>query len=276
MGPWFETKCKIVPLDDQLSKVKQSNLKQLLDQRAALYNRREFIATDPISVPHRFSAKQDIEIAGLFAAVLAWGNRTTIINNANRIMQLMDEAPYDFLLNHHETDLKRFLSFAHRTFNATDLLYFIYFLQDHYQRFHSLEDAFVPAATYKEVTIEQALIHFHHYFFSIEHPERTRKHISTPSRNSACKRLCMYLRWMVRADDQGVDFGIWKKISPAQLITPLDVHVARVAKRLKLLPDEKSNWKNALLLTEQLRAFDSYDPVRYDFALFGLGAEERL
>lgn len=265
-----------MPLDNQLAPVDPKKLKELLEQRAALYNRKEFIAKDPVSVPHRFSKMQDIEIAGLFAAILAWGNRTTIINNANRIMELMDEAPYDFLLNHQENDLKKFMVFAHRTFNATDLLYFIYFLQDHYQRFDSLEDAFVPLEVYTLPTIEQALVHFHHYFFSIEHPERTRKHISTPSRNSACKRLCMYLRWMVRSDKCGVDFGIWKKISPAQLVCPLDVHVARVAKRLQLLPDEKSNWKNALLLTKQLSAFDANDPARYDFALFGLGAEERL
>lgn len=250
-------------------------LKKLLDDRAAFYNQPRFIADDPISVPHRFSYKQDIEIAGFFAAILAWGRRTTIINNANRLMTWMDEAPYEFIKSHEESDLKRFLSFAHRTFNATDLLYFLDFLKKHYALHDSLETAFLPKEQ-NSPDIEPHLIHFHDYFFSIEHPQRTLKHIATPLRNSACKRLCMFLRWMVRKDEQGVDFGLWEKISSAQLICPLDVHVAGVAHRLGLLPHEKCNWKNAILLTEQLRLMDAADPVRYDFALFGLGAEERM
>lgn len=251
-------------------------LKNLLDEKVRLYNQPSFIDRDPISVPHRFTNKPDIEISGLFAAVLAWGNRTSIINNCNRLMHWMDEAPHDFILHHKETDLKRFLSFAHRTFNATDLLYFIAFLQYHYTNYTSLEDAFVPAKTYRHDTVEQALVHFHNYFFSIEHPERTRKHISTPERKSACKRINMYLRWMVRKDNNGVDFGIWKKISPRQLICPLDVHVARVAQRLNLLENDKSNWQNALILTMQLRQLNPNDPAMYDYALFGLGMAERF
>ena len=250
-------------------------LKKLLDDRAAFYNQPRFIEDDPISVPHRFTLKQDVEIAGFFAAVLAWGRRTTIINNANRLMAWMDQAPYQFITQHAEGDLKRFLSFAHRTFNATDLLYFIDFLKRHYTEKESLESAFLPAAGHS-LTIEPHLIHFHRYFFSAEHPQRILKHIATPLRNSACKRLCMFLRWMVRQDNRGVDFGLWQEISAAQLVCPLDVHVAGVAHRLGLLPHEKSNWKNALLLTEQLRQMDPQDPVRYDFALFGLGAEERM
>jgi len=251
-------------------------LKNLLNDKVRLYDQPSFIKGDPIQVPHRFSKKQDIEIAGLFAAVLAWGNRTTIINNCNKLMQLMDNALHDFILNHKDTDLKPFLSFVHRTFNATDLLYFIYFLQFHYQQHNSLEDAFVPEKNYKYDTVEQALVHFHNYFFSLEHPERTIKHISTPARKSACKRINMYLRWMVRKDNSNVDFGIWKKISPRQLVCPLDVHVARVAHRLELLPDEKSNWNNALQLTMQLRQLNPDDPAVYDFALFGLGMAERF
>lgn len=252
-----------------------SALKKLLDDRAAFYNQPGFIEADPISVPHRFSLKQDIELSGFFAAILAWGRRSMIINNANRLMAWMDEAPYQFITTHTDRDLKRFLTFAHRTFNATDLLYFLHFLKHHYATHDSLETAFLPLAN-KELTIAPNLIHFHNYFFSIEHPQRTLKHIATPLRNSACKRLCMFLRWMVRTDENGVDFGLWKKIAPAQLICPLDVHVAGVAHRLGLLPNEKSNWKNASALTAQLRLMDPEDPARYDFALFGLGAEEKL
>lgn len=251
-------------------------LKNLLDDKVRLYDQPSFIKGDPIQIPHRFSKRQDIEIAGLFASVLAWGNRTTIINNCNKLMQLMDNAPHDFILNHKDTDLKAFLGFVHRTFNATDLLYFIHFLQFHYQQHNSLEDAFVADKKYTNNTVEQALVYFYNYFFSLEHPERTIKHISTPARKSACKRINMYLRWMVRKDNSNVDFGIWKKISPRQLVCPLDVHVARVAHRLELLPDEKSNWNNALQLTRQLRQLNPDDPAVYDFALFGLGMAERF
>ncbi|MBA3829636.1 MAG: TIGR02757 family protein [Taibaiella sp.] len=250
-------------------------LKQLLDEKVEFYNKPAFIEKDPVQIPHAFSATQDIEISGLFAAVLAWGNRTTIINNCRKLMGWMDNKPYDFILHHRDTDLKPFVHFAHRTFNATDLLYFISFLQYHYSTHASLEDAFVPGRKYIGEDVEAALVHFHNYFFSIEHPERTKKHISTPERKSACKRINMYLRWMVRKDKSGVDFGIWKKIRPSQLICPLDVHVARVAYRLGLLENEKSDWKNAQLLTEQLRILNPNDPAIYDYALFGLGMAER-
>jgi uncharacterized protein (TIGR02757 family) len=251
-------------------------LKQFLDAKVKIYNQPAFIGKDPISIPHSFAKKQDIEISGLFAAVLAWGNRTTIINNCRKLMDWMDNKPYEFVLHHKETDLKSFMQFAHRTFNATDLLYFISFLKYHYSRSHSLEDAFVSGKLYEHDTVEQALIHFQNYFFSIEHPARTRKHIATPERNSACKRINMYLRWMVRQDTKGVDFGIWKKIKPRQLVCPLDVHVARVAERLELLDNIKSTWRNALHLTSQLREFNPKDPAIYDFALFGLGMAERF
>jgi uncharacterized protein (TIGR02757 family) len=220
-------------------KKEMNHLKPFLDAKVAQYNHTSFIEKDPISIPHTFTKKQDIEIAGLFAATLAWGNRTTIINNCRKLMIWMDNAPHDFIVHHKDTDLKPFVAFAHRTFNATDLLYFISFLQQHYLSHNSLEDAFVPVNTYKEEHAGPALVHFHDYFFSIEHPERTKKHIATPARNSACKRLNMYLRWMVRKDNAGVDFGIWKKIKPHQLICPLDVHVARVALRLELLDNIK-------------------------------------
>jgi uncharacterized protein (TIGR02757 family) len=252
-----------------------TRLKNLLDEKVRLYNQPSFISGDPIVVPHSFTKKQDVEIAGLFAAMLAWGNRTSIINNCRKLMGWMDSAPHDFILNHKDTDLKKMLGFAHRTFNATDLLYFIDLLQYHYRQHNSLEDAFAPEKKYVHDTVEQALVHFHNYFFSIEHPDRTRKHISTPQRKSACKRINMYLRWMVRKDKHGVDFGIWKKISPAQLVCPLDVHVARVAQRLGLIENDKSNWQNALQLTYHLRELNPKDPAVYDYALFGLGMAER-
>lgn len=253
----------------------KDTLKKLLDNKAAFYDQPGFITGDPICIPHSFTRLQDVEISGLFAATLAWGNRTTIINNCRKLMQWMDNAPYDFVLHHRDTDLKPFLQFAHRTFNATDLLYFMEFLRYHYSTHSSLESAFVPGKKYEEQHVGPALIQYHNYFFSIEHPERTRKHVATPQRNSACKRLNMYLRWMVRKDKSGVDLGLWKKIKPHQLICPLDVHVARVAHRLELIDDNKADWKNALLLTERLKEMNPADPAWYDYALFGLGAEER-
>lgn len=252
------------------------SLKRFLDEKVKVYNQPSFIEKDPVCIPHAFTKKQDIEISGLFAAVLAWGNRTTIINNCHKLMGWMGNSPHDFVLNHKDTDLKPFVGFAHRTFNTTDLLYFMELLQYHYRQHSSLEDAFVPGKKYTEDNVEKALISFHRYFFSIEHPERTKKHISTPERNSACKRLNMYLRWMVRNDSKGVDFGIWKKIKPHQLICPLDVHVARVAERLGMLDNIKSNWNNALQLTARLKELNPGDPAIYDYALFGLGMAERF
>jgi len=254
----------------------RKRLKELLDEKVRLYNQPSFIAGDPVSVPHQFVKKEDIEISGLFAAVLAWGNRTTIINNCNKLMQWMGHAPHEFILHHRDTDLRPFVHFVHRTFNATDLLYFISFLKFHYTKYSTLEDAFVPDKKYTATNVEEALVHFHNYFFSIEHPERTKKHVATPARKSACKRINMYLRWMVRNDQCGVDFGLWKKIAPHQLVCPLDVHVARVAHRLQLLPDVQSNWKNAVMLTGLLKQFNPSDPAMYDYALFGLGMAERL
>lgn len=249
----------------------------LLKKKAQQYNHPDFIAKDPISVPHRFTRQQDIEIAGFFAALLAWGNRTSIINSSNKIMAMMGDEPYAFILEHQASDLKPMLQFAHRTFNATDLYYCIAFLQAHYRQYPSLEDAFVPDSTYTAADVGKALIHFHHYFFSLpEFPERTRKHIANPERKSACKRLNMYLRWMVRKDKMGVDFGLWKKLRPEHLICPLDVHVAHVAHRFGLIATVKADWNNSLLLTEQLRLIDKKDPSQFDYALFGLGVEERF
>lgn len=249
-------------------------LKDFLDRKVEEYNKPSFIAADPIAVPHSFSKKQDIEIAGFFAAIFAWGIRTTIIRKATELMKLMDNKPHDFIVNHQEEDRRRLEGFCHRTFNDTDLLYFVSFLQHHYRNYNSLEDAFAG----KGVSgVEGYLNYFYTYFFSLEDvPNRTRKHIAAPMKNSACKRINMFLRWMVRDDNKGVDFGIWKKIKPSELVCPLDLHVARVAKKFKLIDRPNSDWQSAVDLTQHLRRFDPEDPVKYDFALFALGVAERF
>ncbi|HOA37320.1 MAG TPA: TIGR02757 family protein [Flavihumibacter sp.] len=248
-----------------------------LNRKYEEYNRPAFIESDPVQVPHRFSQPADIEIAGLFAALFAWGNRRTIINKATELMALMDNAPHAFVLQHEEKDRQRFLSFAHRTFNATDLLYFLEFLQQHYRQHPSLEKAFLQGMQRGDKDTTGALDGFHRYFFSLDDaPARTRKHIAAPFRGSSCKRLNMYLRWMVRSDGRGVDFGIWQKIKPAQLVIPIDLHVARVAKRLGVLSRETVDWQAALELTDWLRSLDKNDPVKYDFALFALGVVEKF
>lgn len=265
---------------DQVNLLMQNpSLREFLGRKAAEYNQPSFIRTDPVSVPHMFTKKQDIEIAGFFAAIFAWGNRTTIIRKATQLMQLMDMAPHQFITQHRETDLQRLLAFKHRTFNTTDLLYFIAFLRQHYLENASLESAFVahPDLQQEDEPVEAALNYFHHYFFSLEDaPARTRKHIATPAKNSTCKRLNMFLRWMVRSDQSGVDFGIWKQLRPSQLICPIDVHVARVASRFNLVSRKQVDWLTALELTNRLRKLDKDDPVKYDFALFGLGVMEKF
>jgi uncharacterized protein (TIGR02757 family) len=256
-----------------LQKLKPYELKEFLEEKVEKFNQPQFIINDPLSVPHMFSKKQDIEIAGFFAAMLAWGQRVTIIRKCKELLQRMDNDPHQFILSHKPNDLKTFQDFKHRTFNSTDALYFIESLKSIYSKFDSLESAFLVPV--KAESIETGLINFHHLFFSLpDHPHRTKKHLPTPERKSTCKRLVMYLRWMVRADNKGVDFGIWKKISPSQLICPCDLHVDRVARKLKLIKRKQTDWQTALELTDNLKKFDPADPVKYDFALFGLGIEE--
>lgn len=258
----------------KISKLSETDLRDFLDSRVDLYNRSGFIQNDPISIPHQFTKRQDIEIAGLFAAVLAWGQRVTIINKCNELMELMDQSPYEFIVGHKTSDLRRLKEFKHRTFNSVDLNYFISFLSFHYGSHDSLEDLFLSG---EEKNVEGGLIRFHNQFFSLDHyPSRTRKHISTPERKSACKRINMYLRWMVRSDDRGVDFGLWKRIRSSQLVCPCDVHVERVARKLRLMKNNPLNWQTAVDLTERLKKFDPNDPVKYDFALFGLGIDENF
>lgn len=254
-------------------KYTKSQLKDLLDSRVARYNTPAFIPLDPVSIPHMYSRKQDIEIAGFFAAVLAWGQRKTIVAKCKELMRYMDEAPYDFIRHHTEADLKPFADFKHRTFNGTDTLYFIEFLKTYYQKHESLEDAF--AALPHEESVEGALVRFHQLFFSLpDFPSRTQKHIATPMRKSTCKRLNMYLRWMVRKDDTGVDFGLWNSIKMSQLVCPCDLHVDRVARSLNLITRKPTDWLTAMELTINLRKLDPADPIKYDFALFGLGVIE--
>lgn len=258
----------------------KDEIHQLLDQKVKQYNHIEFIEKDPICIPHLFTKQQDIEIAGFFAAIFAWGNRTTIINKSKELLERMDNAPFAFCTQHQEKDLKKLLGFAHRTFNDTDLLYCIEFFKQHYSKNESLESAFFNSKSIgsinKTSVVEKALIHFQDYFFSLDDvPARTKKHIASPVSGSTCKRLNMFLRWMVRKDNQGVDFGIWKKISPADLIMPIDVHVARVSRGLGIVKRIQTDWQTAIELTNYCRTLDPKDPVKYDFALFSLGVIEK-
>lgn len=248
----------------------------LLEENCSRYNQIDFIENDPISIPHLFSKKQDIEIAGFFTAMLSWGQRKTILQNSNKLMQLFGNEPFNFILHHSDKDLIALQHFKHRTFNYTDLLYFIAFFKHYYQQNETLENAFMANNSKGEINIEQGLIQFHNLFFSLEdYPIRTIKHVSTPAKKSTCKRLNMYLRWMVRQDNNGVDFGIWKNIPMSQLYIPYDVHVERFAHKLNLINTTKRNWETVIELTNKLKLIDSKDPVRFDFALFGMGIAEK-
>ena len=252
------------------------SLREFLEQQYHLYNTPDFIINDPVSVPHKFTKLQDIEIIGFWTAILAWGQRVTIINKANELIQLMENAPFDFIVNHEEKHLKRFKNFKHRTFNYTDTLYFIHVLKKIYTTHKSLEETFLFSGYKKEITVENMLINFHNNFFDDENaPHRTKKHVPTPASKSTCKRLNMFLRWMVRKDDKGGDFGVWNSIRPDQLICPLDVHVDRIARKLKLIDRKQNDWQTAKELTLNLKKFDASDPVKYDFALFGSGVMEK-
>ncbi len=254
-------------------------LKKILDQKVRQYNKLDFIEKDPICIPHQFKKQQDIEIAAIFAAIFAWGNRTTIINKSNELLERMDHAPYDFCIHHQPKDLKKLLDFVHRTFNDTDALYCVEFFKHHYSKNETLETAFFENQfTHKKIhNVQSALANFQSYFMSLEDaPRRTQKHVSSPASGSTCKRLNMFLRWMVRKDKQGVDFGLWNSIKPADLIIPIDVHVARVSRALGILKRPQTDWLAAMELTEYCRTLDPKDPVKYDFALFSLGVIEKF
>ncbi len=253
-----------------------ATLRELLETKAQQYHRAGFIGEDPIVLPHRFNAPADIEIAGFFAAILAWGNRTTIIKKGSELLARMDDAPHQFIVGHSEDERRKLLGFVHRTFQEMDLLYFVHWLQAHYRAHDSLEAAFRAEPGVGQPRVEAALNAFKVRFFSLpEAPLRTRKHIASPAEGSACKRLNMFLRWMVRSKAGGVDFGLWTSLQPSDLVCPLDTHVARTARRLGLITRPQNDWKAALELTETLREMDPNDPVRFDYALFGLGLEDR-
>ena len=250
------------------------DIKEFLDEKVDQYNNPKFIETDPIQIPHQFTRKEDIEISGFLVATIAWGNRKMIIKNGYRLMELMGNHPYEFIMNHNQNQLDRFDSFVHRTFNAIDLKYFVEALNNIYTNHNGLETIFTNNAS--PTSMQPAIHEFKKVFFSLAHPIRTRKHVSDPNENSAAKRLNMYLRWLIRDDNRGVDFGLWKSISPSILSCPLDVHSGNVARKLGLISRTQNDAKALLELDTCLRNFDKTDPVKYDFALFGLGVFERF
>lgn len=250
----------------------KTDLKEFLDAKVVQYNNTKFIDSDPIQIPHRFSLKEDIEIAGILTATISWGNRKSIINNANRMMNSFGNSPYDFIMNHKESDLEGLQHFVHRTFNGKDLIQFIKSLNHIYTHHVGLEHIF--ALKSEKHSLQNSISYFKSVFFEIEHESRTQKHISDPLKNSAAKRINMFLRWMIRNDNAGVDFGIWKKLSPSQLSCPLDVHSGNVARKLGLLNRKQNDAKALAELDASLRKLDPHDPVKYDYALFGLGVFE--
>jgi uncharacterized protein (TIGR02757 family) len=257
-----------------VSKLNFSELKEFLDAKVVQYNTPDFIGSDPLQIPHRYSLKKDIEISGFLTATIAWGNRKSIINNANRLMTLMDDAPYQFVMQHQPNDLESLKSFVHRTFNGLDCIQFIESLKHIYTNHNGLEGIF---NTHAETDSLQGAIHqLKQHFFEIDHLQRTQKHISDPLKKSAAKRINMFLRWMVRPNDTKVDFGLWTQLSPSQLSCPLDVHSGNVARKLGLLKRVQNDARALAELDVSLRRLDSNDPVKYDFALFGLGVFEKF
>lgn len=250
-----------------------SIVKELLDEKYFAFNHKSFIETDPISIPHLFTKKEDIEISGLLIATIAWGQRKSIINNGHKLMQFMNHEPHDFILNFSKKDELRFQDFVHRTFNASDCIFFLRALKNIYLNHGGLEQVFSNQLS-KNSNIQSAIVNFRTVFLSLKHEPRVGKHLSNPLKNSSAKRLCMYLRWLVRKDNQGVDFGLWKNIKPSQLCLPLDVHTGNVSRKLGLLNRTQNDWQAVEEITSVLKTFDAKDPIKYDFALFGLGAFE--
>lgn len=257
--------------------LKAEEIKDFLEDKYQYYHNRGFINNDPISIPHLFSKKEDIEIAGFLTAIISWGNRKSILTNANKLMQLMDYAPHEFVTQHGKKDLVVFKTFVHRTFNGQDCVYFLKALQHIYQHKKGLEQTFISnRTTGKNFELKEAISGFRKEFLSLKHELRTEKHISDPLRNSSAKRLCMFLRWMVRKDNKRIDFGIWNSISPSELCLPLDIHTGRVSRLLGLTQRTQQDWKTVEEITGKLKEFDPRDPIKYDFALFGLGVEAAL
>jgi uncharacterized protein (TIGR02757 family) len=254
--------------------VSYSELREFLNQKVVQYNKPAFITSDPIQIPKQFSEKKDIEIAAFFAATIAWGNRAGIIKNAQNLMDRMGNAPYDFVMNASKSDLKSINGFVHRTFNDIDTHFFMRSLRNIYSKYDSLETLFMPLKN--EMNLHQSISRFREVFFEIPYPQRTSKHVANPQKGSAAKRIHMFLRWMVRQDSNGVDFGIWRHIAPSKLSCPLDVHSGNVARKLGLIDRKQNDLKALMELDENLRKLDATDPVKYDFALFGLGVFEKF
>lgn len=252
----------------------ETELKEFMDAKVAQYNHPHFLDSDPLQIPHRFTKREDVEISGFLTATIAWGNRKSIIKNAERIMELLDNAPHDFVLNHQASDLDRFQGFVHRTFNESDLAYFIGSLKNIYHNHGGLESVFSKANP--DNSLQTAISRFKALFFELPHQTRTTKHISDPLKGSAAKRINMFLRWMVRNNHTGVDLGLWDRIAPSQLSCPLDVHSGNVARKLGLINRKQNDGKALAELDLNLRKLDPEDPVKYDFALFGLGVFERF
>lgn len=261
------------PIRDTSMRIPDVDMKSFLDARVQQYNNVEFIHSDPVQIPHRFSRKEDIEIAAFLTAMISWGQRKSIINNANRLMRLMDNSPYDFLMEADAADWKTVSGFVHRTFNGNDCLFFLESLRNIYRHHHGLETVFTNGYNNGE-NIQSALQHFREVFLSTPHEVRVRKHVSDVSANSSAKRLNMFLRWMVRNDNNEVDFGLWKNIPASALMLPLDVHTGNVARGLGLLTRKQNDWKAVEEITAALRVFDAHDPIKYDYALFGIGVFE--
>jgi len=249
-------------------------LREFLDEKVQQYNNPNFIELDPIQIPHMYSAKEDIEISGFLAATISWGNRTSILKSSKRMMELMGNSPYDFIMHHKDEHLKKMDGFVHRTFNSTDLITFIEALKYLYQHQNGLEGVFTKYKTVK--SIQPAIHQLNKVFFTVPHLQRTRKHLPDPLSGSAAKKINMYLRWMIRKDNCSVDFGIWKNISPSILSCPLDVHSGNVSRKLGLLKRKQNDAKAVQELDACLRQLDNNDPVKYDFALFGLGIYENF
>ena len=257
-----------------MEKFKQGEIKSFLDYKADLYENENFIENDPVSIPHLFSKKEDIEISAFITSTISWGLRKTILNNAKKIVDMMDLSPFEFVQNHTKSDLIPLSKFVHRTFNGNDLIFFIKSLKNIYLNHGGLENLFKPNNLGENMG--QVIHQMKKTFFSISHQGRTKKHISDPMKGSAAKRLNMFLRWMVRSKKKKVDFELWKSISPSQLSCPLDIHSGRVARKLKILKRSQNDFKATQELDLNLRKFNTIDPVKYDFALFGLGVFENF
>lgn len=254
--------------------IKHKEIKDFLNESYFKYNNKSFIENDPICIPHQFSKKEDVEIAGFLAATIAWGNRKSIINNGNKLMELMGHDPHSFVIHHSKKDLKPFEKFVHRTFNGKDCIFFIESLKNIYKNHNGLENTFSLMTEEKNnFQLKNRIVNFRTLFLETAHLPRSEKHISNPMAKSSAKRLCMFLRWMVRKDNKGVDFGLWKSFKTSELCLPLDVHTGNVSRALGLLSRKQNDWQSVEEITTVLRSFDSKDPVKYDFALFGLGVD---